>query len=241
MIILEVIGCWLAAYMVCGAVHEGAHVVSGLCQGWKFMLLVVGPFKLYRDENDKVKFGIEKNILLWGGIGGTLPREEGGNYMQVFANTLIAGPTASVVFGLVAGVVMVFHFSIFSAMMCAVPLAMGVSCLLPGVKSGILFNDGTRYSRIAKGGRTAAEEEAVFRCVLKEMFRPAGRFDEQSINVMTGAEDTAFRYMGHYYACCNAMKDGDEARKAQELAAMESLKGSVSKGVISMCAIEEQQ
>ena len=65
----EVFISWVVAYFVCAFVHEGGHVVAGLLQGWKFYLLVVGPFKLYRDEkDDKVKFGLEKNMVLWGGI-----------------------------------------------------------------------------------------------------------------------------------------------------------------------------
>ena len=239
--ILEVIVCWLAAYLVCGIVHEGGHVLAGLLQGWKFMLLVIGPFKWYRDTDDKVKFGLEKNISLWGGIGGTVPREESDENIQIFAKTLIAGPAASLVFGAAAGVVMVLHFSLLAAMMCAVPIAMGIACILPGVKTGILYNDGTRYRRIKNGGREAAEEDAVFSLVMREQFCPGARFDDAKVAVMTASEDLPFRYMGHYYAYRNAQKDGDEAEMKNRIALMEEIKDKVPVTIREACAIEDLQ
>lgn len=239
LMILKVIGSWLAAYLVAGIVHEGGHVIAGLAQGWKFMLLVVGPMKLYRDEkDDKVKFGIEKNVILWGGIGGAIPKEASEDNIKKFAKVLLAGPLASILMGLICSIFMIIHFSIFTAMMTALPITMGIVCLLPNVKTGILYTDGGRFLRIMKGGKTEMEERAVFDATMLHEFDPNGRYDEAGIAAMTTSEDRSFQYLGHYYAWLNAKMDGNEEEMKNLLANMESIRKDVPKSIIDMCTLE---
>ena len=235
----EVFISWVVAYFVCAFVHEGGHVVAGLLQGWKFYLLVVGPFKLYRDEkDDKVKFGLEKNMVLWGGIGGCIPREEKEDNMKGFAVTLLAGPMASVILGVLCSVSLFFHVSIFGAMMTFLPISMGIICLLPNVKTGILYTDGGRFLRIIKGGKTLEEEKAVYKCSLKDQYRPDDCYDESDIEAMTTSEDLSFQYMGHYYGYMNAKMDQKEEEMQARIANMKNLEEKVPKTIREMCALE---
>lgn len=235
----EVLISWVVAYFVCAFVHEGGHVVAGLFQGWKFLLLGVGPFKLYRDEkDDKVKFGLEKNIVLWCGIGGCIPRGEKGDYMKGFAVTLLAGPMASVILGLLCSVSLFFHVSVFGAMMTFLPISMGIVCLLPNVKTGILYSDGGRFLRIIKGGKTYEEEKAIYGATLKDQFRPNDRYDEDDIRAMTTSEDTSFQYLGQYYAYLNAKMDQKEEEMLERIANMKKLEEKVPKTIKEMCAQE---
>jgi len=235
----EVLISWVVAYFLCTIVHEGGHVVAGLFQGWKFWLLVAGPFKLYRDEkDDKVKFGIEKNMVLWGGIGGCLPREEKEDNIKGFAVTLLAGPMASVILGVLCGISLFFHVTVFGAMMTFMPITMGICCLLPNIKTGILYSDGGRFLRIIKGGKTLAEEKAVYGCTLKDQFRPEDRYDEKDITAMTTSEDTSFQYMGHYYGYLNAKKDQKEDEMQARILNMQSLEAKVPKAIREMCMLE---
>ena len=74
--VAKVLGYAVIGYFMSTIIHELGHVVCGLINRWKFYMLVVGPFKLYREDNDLnkgIKFGIEKNPALWGGCGGTFP------------------------------------------------------------------------------------------------------------------------------------------------------------------------
>jgi hypothetical protein len=235
----EVLVCWLVAYFVSGVVHEGGHVVAGLLQGWKFEILVVGPFKLYRDEkDDKVKFGLEKNLMLWCGIGGTLPREEREDNLQKFARVLLAGPIASLILGLLCSISLFFGVSIWKAMMTFVPIAMGIACLIPNAKTGILYTDGGRFLRIVKGGKTQAEEKAVFDATFHDTFHPGSRYDEAGIEAMTTSEDVSFQYMGHYYAYLNAKMAQDQEGMQASIASMESLKTKVSKFIKETYVLE---
>ncbi|MBP5263619.1 MAG: hypothetical protein J6X14_06165 [Lachnospiraceae bacterium] len=235
-LLMETIGSWLVAYLVCGIVHEGGHVVAGLVQGWRFEMLVIGPMKLYRDEkDDKVKVGIEKNIVLWGGIGGTTPREMSDDNIQKFAKVLIAGPVASIVIGAINSIFLILHPGIFTAMMTAVPMAMGVACLIPTLKTGILFTDGGRFLRIKRGGKTYAEEKAIFDAAMLRQFDASARYDEEGIEAMTSSDDAAIQYLGHYYAYLNAKADQDEEAMNERIASMKALEPKVPKTIHEMC------
>lgn len=235
----EVLGCWVVAYFVCGIVHEGGHVAAGLLQGWKFEILVVGPFKLYRDEkDDKVKFGLEKNLVLWGGIGGSIPREDREDNLQRFARVLLAGPVSSLVMGLLCGISLFYGVTIWKAMMTFVPIAMGIACLIPNAKTGILYTDGGRFLRIIKGGKTQAEEKAIFDSTFHDTFHPGSRYDEAGIEAMTTSKDVSFQYMGHYYAYQNARMAQDQEGMQASIACMESLQTKVSKFIRETFVLE---
>ena len=235
----EVLISWVVAYFLCTVVHEGGHVVAGLLQGWKFLLLVVGPLKLYRDEkDDKVKLGIEKNIVLWGGIGGCIPRRESEDNVKGFAITLLAGPMASLILGVLCSISFFFHVTIFGAMMTFVPITMGICCLLPNVKTGILYTDGGRFLRIIKGGKTLAEEKAVYECSLKDQFRPGDHYDAGDIEAMTTSEDFSFQYLGHYYGYLNAKMDQKEEEVQARITNMQNLEAKVPKTIKEMCVLE---
>ena len=235
----RVCGAWIAAYLICGGVHEGSHVVAGLVQGWKFELLVIGPFKLYRDEkDDKVKFGLEKNLVLWGGIGGSYPRKWSDKVIKQFAWVLLAGPVSSIILGLLCLIPLFFKVSIFWAMMAFVPLGMGIMCLIPTVKTGILYSDGGRFLRIIKGGKTYAEEKAIFEAAMVGRCEGCDEYDEEGINIMIASRDKAFQYLGHYYGYVDMKEKGRDDEAQAHLGSMKAIEGEVPKTVIEMCVIE---
>ena len=62
---------------VSAMIHEMGHIACGLLHHWKLYMLVVGPMKLYRENvNSKLKIGIEKNPILWGGVYYTYEDED---------------------------------------------------------------------------------------------------------------------------------------------------------------------
>lgn len=236
--ISEVITFWVLSYFTSGIVHEGGHVIAGLAQGWKFELLVVGPFKLYRAEDDRVKLGLEKNLVYWCGVGGTIPRGKSEDNIKKFAVILLAGPLASVLFGGICGISLFYGLTIFRAMMTFVPLSMGIACLLPNAKTGILYTDGGRFLRIMKGGKTAAEERAVFDAAMLERLEPGNKYDETGIEAMTTSKDLEFQYLGHYYAYLNAKKTNNVQEMKERMIRMEALRHKVPAAIIDMCALE---
>ena len=234
---LQLLGSAILSYMVSIAVHEWGHVISGLAQGWKLLLITTGPFKLYRNDiNDKVRFGIEKNPLYWCGVGGTIPAKKEDAKIEIFAKILIAGPLASIALGLAAGITLIWYRPFFLIFLAPVALGMGIACLIPGMKTGILYNDGSRYMRIKKGGQTYLEEKAVFDTTMQTSFDKKTACTEEGINALIESKDAEFRYMGHYYAYLNAKAEGNNESMSRELVQMDELKNKVPKAIIDMCA-----
>ena len=237
-----IIQCIVYAFLsmcISSIVHEGGHVIAGLVQKWKFILMIIGPVKIYRDETtDKIKFGIEKNPALWGGCGGTVPKTREDAKIEIFGKILLAGPLASVIFGIAIGLVMIAERPLFLLFLAAVSIGMGIACLIPGVKTGILYNDGTRYMRIKKGGQATLEEKAVFEAAMAASLEENVTYDEVGIEALLGSQDDEFKYLGHFYAYCNAKTAGDSDKVKEHIAAMENLKGSVPRSIIDMCVMD---
>ena len=81
---------------------------------------------------------------------------------------VVAGPAASILFGMLCGISLFWGVTVFRAMMTFIPIGMGIFCLNPKAKTGILYSDGGRFLRIVKGGKTAAEEKAIFEAAFLE-------------------------------------------------------------------------
>ena len=234
------IGQALITYFTATVVHEGGHVLAGLIQGWRFDMMVVGPFKLYRAEDGKVKLGIEKDTSLWGGVGGTLPPAKSEKRMKQYAAILLAGPLASVILGAVFTLIWLFvNRGVFFMLMAFVPIGMGIACMIPGVKTGILYNDGTRFSRIRKGGQTSAEEEAIFDAATLRLFDNDTPYDENGIEVMTASKDAEIRYLGHYYGYLNAKQANDSEKEQSRLDCMKAIEDKVPSFIKTICVISE--
>lgn len=234
---LQLMGTAILSYLAATAVHEWGHVISGLAQGWKLIIITTGPFKLYRNDlNDKVRFGIEKNPLYWCGVGGTVPAKKEDAKIEIFAKILIAGPLASIALGLVAGITLIWYRPFFLMFLAPVAIGMGIACLIPGMKTGILYNDGSRYMRIKKGGETYKEEKAILDATFLKTFGETEQYSKESIEALTVSKDAEFRYMGHYYAYLNAKEENNKEVMSDELSQMDELKNKVPKAIIDMCA-----
>ncbi len=239
--VLEVFGYGLIGYFMSTIFHEMGHVVCGLIHKWKFLMLVVGPFKFYReDKNSKIRFGIEKNVSLWGGCGGTFPEKVDDEAIKVFAKILIAGPIASLILGAVGVVCFIFTKSDLVMMITLIAFAEGIACGLPmNIKSGILFNDGSRFKRIVKGGKENLEEKAILSITFNEFLNGSdGGYDAEMVNVLRNAEDESFRYTGLCYAFENAKRHGDEAEMDSIRRKAELIKSRVSKYIVSSYSME---
>jgi len=90
----------LLCYWIAGLIHEMGHIIIGLIYGWKFTLLVIGPIGLKVNETGKLQFYLEKRLVLWGGVGGTLPREVDDKNSQIWGKILLGGPLISILSGI---------------------------------------------------------------------------------------------------------------------------------------------
>lgn len=238
--IVSIILLWIPFYIVAAGVHEAGHVVFGLMQGFKFHLLVIGPFGLKRGENGKVTPYIEKNKAYWGGISATAPvNEDTGNYRK-FSNMLIGGPLFSILFGLVfllSGMFLRNYYILIFGLMC---FGMGVTCLIP-VKNGAFYTDGRRWLQMRKNAKTRDVEIAILNIAICAVIHGnLAKANVMDINILKSSEDFRTKYIGHYYAyvyykdLCEYAQADIEKRTIEDMRS----KDLVSKQVIKMLTID---
>ena len=239
--ILKVLVYAIIAYFISTIVHEMGHVTCGLLNKWRFWLLVVGPFKLYREDmNLKIRFGLEKDLTLWGGCGGTFPEKEDETAIETFAKILLAGPLASFILGVVFMIIFAFSKSELTLMIGMIGIAEGIACILPmNIKTGILYNDGSRFKRIVKGGKERDEENALLSIVIKTMlYGDKAVFEEEKLDILKCSDDVDLKYYGLFYSFLNAKGRKDEAAMERIRLEAAPLKAKASKYTVLVCAME---
>ena len=86
--------------IVLGA-HEIGHVLGGLSQGMRFLLLIVGPFGWHASVSG-VRFEWNTNLALMGGIAATIPTKAGALRRRQLLVLVAGGPIASVLLAIFA-------------------------------------------------------------------------------------------------------------------------------------------
>ena len=161
--IIERLGIILMLFVVLG-VHELGHLITGLVQGFRFEIFVVGPLGI-KKENNKIKVYLNKNIGHYGGIAATIPKNDNSENSKIFSKIILAGPIASFILALIL-------FSLYFLLNLNKPViiltgalaSLGVFfiTLIP-MKTGMFFSDGKRYQRLTSNGPEKEVELAVLR------------------------------------------------------------------------------
>lgn len=240
-LIIKILIYWVICYVLSSTVHELGHVIYGLLNHWKLFMLIIGPLKLFRETLDsKIKLGIEKNIVLWGGVGGTLPTLKSEDNIKIWSNILLAGPLTSIIFGLLIFPLFLLSDSLFLLMLSLMSIAMGSMCVIPmKLKTGLLYNDGTRYKRIKGGGQEEAEEKALFLLMEITLFDDEkSLYPQELIDPLLKSKDYELNYYGYYYSYQNAVKTNDLEQANAQRAKMEEIKSKVPKIIIDDCRLE---
>ncbi|MCB0522989.1 MAG: M50 family metallopeptidase [Lewinellaceae bacterium] len=159
------IGFIFMTFIVLG-VHELGHLLTGLMNGFRFELFVVGPLGIKREGN-KIKIYLNKNLGYYGGVAATSPVDGNENNAKKFARILIAGPIASLIFSLICFSIayltgkplgMVFYTG------GLVSLAIFFATTIPS-KTGIFYTDRKRYQRLTTPGKDQQVELAMLKII----------------------------------------------------------------------------
>src|SRR6056297_1595086 len=191
----------LLCYLASGMVHELGHIIIGLMNGWKFSLFILGPLGIKVDKNGHIKTYFEKRISLWGGVGGTFPKEIKEDNIKVWSKILLAGPLASIIMGTIFLPLGIIKDNIILILLGAMPLAMGIISILPiPLKTGVLYTDGKRLSRLNKGGQEADEEIALFKLTEYQIISgDFSKIDIDCIDPLLKSKEISINYYGYYY------------------------------------------
>lgn len=147
--------------IVLGA-HEVGHVLGGLSQGMRFLLLIVGPFGWHASVSG-VRFEWNTNLALMGGIAATIPTKAGALRRRQLLVLVAGGPIASVllaIFAVALATVSDPRFAAYCIFIAATSFGIFLVTLIP-VRSGGFMSDGMQIIDVLRGGSAVAERDAL--------------------------------------------------------------------------------
>ena len=159
--IILIIGVIITMHFVL-FIHELGRVVMGLLQGFRFELLVVGLLGIRR-EKEKIKIYLNKNFGYYGGLGLTVPKDDSSDNGRKFANVLLAGPIASIVFAVMCFFIVNYLANPYGVIVFTAGLAsfgIFLATTIPS-RSGMFYTDRKRYQRIMTAGKDQDVELAM--------------------------------------------------------------------------------
>jgi hypothetical protein len=136
-------------------IHECGHLLGGRLVGSRFMLLIVGPLRILREQRG-IRVGLNKNLAAYGGMAASMPQGEQ-NIQRKMLVMVAGGPVASLLFALLAGGLglwpgllpkVVALLFVITALLSAL-IFVGTS--IPTYTGGF-FTDGARILMLLKGG-----------------------------------------------------------------------------------------
>lgn len=163
--IVEFIGVIFTILFVLG-IHELGHLVTGLIQGFRFELFVVGPLGIKREDN-RIKVYFNKNLAYYGGVAAVLPVDDNPKNIKKFANVILAGPIASIVLSVscfLCAYFFDFPGEFFTFMAGFTSFGIFLATTVPS-KTGTFFTDRKRYQRLMSNGEERDTEIALLRII----------------------------------------------------------------------------
>jgi len=146
-----------ALFLLVIAIHELGHLLGGLSQGMRFLLLIFGPFQ-WNATKDGVRFRWVTNLGLMGGVAATLPVRMD-NLRQQLIPMIAGGPLASLLLATLAGLLSVSvtgRIAGYAAIVALLSLAIFVATAIP-FRAGGFMSDGMQLLEVRRGGPSVIE------------------------------------------------------------------------------------
>ncbi len=220
-------------WIVAVGVHEFGHLVGGWLIGGRFLLWVVGPFKVQRTPAG-LHFGWNTNVNTAGGMAACLPHDPRQMTPHRMSVMILGGPAASLVF---AGAALLLN-----AWLLALPepvtlpraltqhlvmLTAGLSALVFLVtifpmQTGGFKSDGRRALDLLRGDARSRQEQAVLALTLASMAgqRPAD-FDNTIVaDALSLGDGSLFDLYAHLLVYSRAADRGEWTQAQRHLDAV---------------------
>lgn len=201
------------------ATHEIGHLVGGLSQGMRFLLLIVGTFGWHASTSG-TRFQWNTNPGLMGGLAATVATEVGPALRRQLLAMIAAGPITSLLLTVVAvalASVSAPRVAAYCVFIAATSFGIFLVTLLP-VRTGGFMSDGMQIMDVLRGGRAVVERGALMQILAATLdgVRPRD-WDAAAIGALSGSDsgDPLRRTDGTMYLLLRAMdarNDADVAR-----------------------------
>jgi hypothetical protein len=142
--------------------HEVGHLLGGLSQGMRFLMLIVGPLGWHASASGP-RFEWNTNLALMGGLAAALPTQVGTALRRQSMMLVAGGPLASFVLAMVAlGVALVSgpRMAAYGTFVAATSFGIFLITLMP-VRSGGFLSDGMQIWDLLQGGSASIEKNAL--------------------------------------------------------------------------------
>ncbi len=199
-------------------VHEIGHVLGGLSQGMRFLMLIVGPFGWHASSSG-LKFQWNTTLALMGGLAALLPKKIGATRRQLLV-LIAGGPLSSLVlamFAIALASVSGPRFTAYCTFVAATSFGIFVVTLIP-VRSGGFMSDGLQIIDVLRGGNSIIGRNSLMQIFAQSLdgVRPRD-WDSSAIDELARADckDSLQRTGGLLYLLAHAMdcrQDGDIER-----------------------------
>ena len=206
---LRLVAVIFIMYMVI-VIHELGHLLTGLFQGFRFELFVVGFLGIRRAENNKIKVYFNKDFNYFGGVAATSPRQDHPDNARKFANLILAGPLVSLGFALLCFLLLIIVADANWRIVCFIgsigSFAIFLATTLPS-RTGPFYSDRKRYQRLVRPGKDRAIELALIDVQGKMNTKDGlARLDVAKLHLIQQDESPFFRYIGYFYELAYAHK-----------------------------------
>lgn len=207
--------------------HELGHLVGGWLVGFRFLLFVVGPLKVLR-EDDGIRVRFNKDVSLYGGMAASAPADDR-DLARRTAIVILGGPLTSLALGVLSLALAAWAnaniaaaspwsaLTLSSIIFGLTNLVIFAATMIPA-KTGGFASDGAQLLDVLRGGHraerrwlTIALTTASLDGVRPRDWDPA--HIERLLALRQGqVEDGMANYFGYFYAL-----DRDEVQRAGEL------------------------
>ena len=204
---INIFGIILMGFIVLG-VHELGHLLTGLYNGFRFDLYVVGPLGI-KSEQEKIKVYLNKELSLYGGVAATSPVNDDIENAKKFARILLAGPIASVLFAIICFALAYLVGKPFGMMLYTgglISVAIFFATTIPS-KTGMFFTDRKRYQRLVTPGPDQEVELAMLNIMGKYAKDNSYKnIDIKDINTLTNDDLPFVKFYGLFNLYCHELE-----------------------------------
>jgi hypothetical protein len=175
-IFLEKLSVWetlialpLLMLLVVG-VHEFGHLIAGLLQGMRFVLLIIYPFQ-WTATSKGIRFGIVTNIGQMGGLAVTAPTTVGPKIKRQLACVIAGGPIASLTLAIIASIPVWFldgRFAGYCQLLSVLSFGCFLLTIIPGEFGGFM-TDGMQLIDVFGDSRSMIERGAMMQIMSQSM------------------------------------------------------------------------
>ena len=152
----------LVLYLFAVGIHEIGHILGGLSQGMRFLLLIIGPFAWLASDSG-TRFEWNTNPTFLGGAAATLPTKAGASLRRQLLMLNAGGPIASLLLASAANALATVsapRFAAYCTFVAAASFGIFLITLLP-LSIGGSMSDGMQISNAFRGGSAVIEHYAL--------------------------------------------------------------------------------